>query len=95
MELVYELPEQSRFKTKAPKPFGRGGQWPHWQVMLKTLTNETILHRAGLYAGGDNEYPFETYIDPIESAEHQEQQIADAEAIIAAAATFEDQVSYD
>lgn len=70
--LVDQLPESSAYKTAL-----REGQWPVWQCMLKTLTNETALHRAGLYAGGDNAYVPMVYVDPVESRERAEE----AEAI--------------
>lgn len=41
-------------------------RWPTSQQMLKTLVNETSLHRASLYAGGDNEYAPTIYMDPLE-----------------------------
>lgn len=70
--LLDQLPDESRFKTE----FERDGNWPVWQQMLKDLHNETALHRAGLYAGGDNAYSPTTYLDPLEMRER----IAAAEA---------------
>lgn len=66
--LLDELPETSAYKTML-----RDGQWPLWQRMLKTLTNETSLHRAGLYAGGDASYEPMVYVDPIEQRERAEE----------------------
>lgn len=60
--LLDQLPDASRYKTE----YERDGNWPIWQQMLKDLHNETALHRAGLYAGGDNAYNPTTYLDPLE-----------------------------
>ena len=81
--LLAELSEQSSFKRE----FDRGGNWPVWQQMLKDLHNETALHRAGLYAGGDNAYNPTTYLDPIEMADW----LAQAEA----EQTFHDEAGAD
>lgn len=72
--LLDELPDHSAYKTAL-----RGGNWPIWMRMLKTLTNETSLHRAGLYAGGDDAYEPLLFIDPIEALERAEQAHATAE----------------
>ena len=81
--LLAELSEESSFKRE----FDRGGNWPVWQQMLKALHNETALHRAGLYAGGDNAYDPKTYLDPIEMAAR----VAEAEA----EQTFHDEAGAD
>lgn len=71
--LLDQLSEESRYKAE----FERGGNWPVWQQMLKDLHNETALHRAGLYAGGDSEYSPTLYLDPLEI----QARIAEAEEI--------------
>ena len=71
--LLDQLSENSGYKTE----YERAGNWPIWQQMLKDLHNETALHRAGLYAGGDNAYNPNTYLDPIEMRKH----LAEAEEI--------------
>jgi len=71
--LLDQLSEESRYKTE----FERGGNWPVWQQMLKDLHNETALHRAGLYAGGESEYSPTLYMDPLEI----QARIAEAEEI--------------
>lgn len=71
--LVAELSENSSYKRE----YERGGNWPVWQQILKGLHNETALHRAGLYAGGENEYNPTQYYDPIEMRKN----IAEAEAL--------------
>jgi len=70
--LLEELSEHSAFKRE----FERGGNWPVWQQMLKDLHNETALHRAGLYAGGESAYAPTTYLDPLEMAERVAEQEA-------------------
>lgn len=71
--LLDQLPDESRYKTE----YERDGNWPIWQQMLKDLHNETALHRAGLYAGGDNAYSPTTYLDPLE----MQKRIAEAEEL--------------
>lgn len=66
MALLQNLSETSSYRTA----FERDGNWPVWQQMLKHLTNETTLHRASLYAGGENEYEPTIYLDPKELADH-------------------------
>jgi hypothetical protein len=70
LALLGQLPDDSAFKTE----FERAGQWPVWKQMLKTVANETSLHRASLYAGGDNAYDVQVFLDPIE--QHQRLQEA-------------------
>lgn len=60
--LLDQLSESSGYKRE----YERDGNWPLWQQMLKDLHNETALHRAGLYAGGDNSYEPMMYVDPAE-----------------------------
>ena len=65
--LLDQLSENSGYKRE----FERGGNWPVWQQMLKDLHNETALHRAGLYAGGEHSYDPTLYIDPVEHRQRQ------------------------
>lgn len=60
--LLDQLSEESGYKTE----FERGGNWPVWKCMLKDAHNEIALHRASLYAGGENEYGPTQYLDPLE-----------------------------
>jgi hypothetical protein len=62
LALLEQLPDDSVYKTA----FERDGQWPVWMQMLKTVANETSMHRASLYAGGDNAYDVQVFVDPIE-----------------------------
>jgi len=71
--LLDQLSENSGYKRE----YERAGNWPVWQQMLKGLHNETALHRAGLYAGGDNAYDPDLYYDPVEIQKF----IAEAEAL--------------
>ena len=71
--LLEGLTENSRYRTD----FERGGNWPVWMQMLKDLHKETALHRASLYAGGDNEYSPTIYLDPLEAVEHAEEEQAE------------------
>ena len=81
--LLDQLSENSGYKTE----YERAGNWPIWQQMLKDLHNETALHRARLYADGDNTYNPTTYLDPIEMAAR----VAQAEA----EQTFHDEAGAD
>lgn len=72
LALLDELPDLSGYKTAL-----RDGGWPSWMLMLKQLTNEATLHRASLYAGGDNEYSVKVFVDPIEAREQKEQKEAE------------------
>lgn len=73
--LLDELSENSGYKRE----FERDGNWPVWQQMLKHLTNETSLNRAGKYAGGDNAYEPTVYIDPREQREKIEEVVEETE----------------
>ena len=75
LALLEGLPEESAYKTA----FERDGQWPVWQQMLKTVANETTLHRASLYAGGDNAYDVQVYLDPLEQRQRMEEAMAEQE----------------
>jgi len=72
--LLEELPEASRYKTAR-----RDGQWPEWMQILKGLHNETALHRASLYAGGENAYDATVFLDPLERRERFENSEAEEE----------------
>lgn len=94
LDLIYELPERSRFKTQAEPPFGRAGQWPEWMQMLKHLTNETSLNRASKCAGGENEYGPTLYMDPIERVEYHEQEVAEEQEFGDATAEFDAELGW-
>lgn len=69
--LTDELPDSSGYKTAL-----RDGNWPTWQRMLKTLTNETVLGRAAQYADSDDEYQPMIWQDPVEARERAEAEAA-------------------
>lgn len=71
--LLDELGQDSSFRRE----HDREGNWPMWMQMLKHLTNETSLHRASQYAGGDNAYNPTVFMDPIEVQERIEEAMAD------------------
>lgn len=73
LALLEQLPDDSAYKTV----FERAGQWPVWQQMLKTVANETSLHRASLYAGGDNSYDVQVFLDPLEQQERADEAAAE------------------
>ena len=75
LALLEHLPEDSAYKTA----FERDGQWPVWKQMLKTVANETTLHRASLYAGGENAYDVQVYLDPLEQQQRIEELIEEQE----------------
>lgn len=60
--LLDGLGENSMWRTE----FERSGNWPAWMQMLQTVANEVSLHRASLYAGGDNEYAPKIWMNPKE-----------------------------
>jgi hypothetical protein len=66
--LVRELKDTSRFKSIAPPPFGRDGDWPE-DVKIAAKTHEELaLYRASKYVGGPNEYVPRVFISPPERA---------------------------
>lgn len=71
--LLQHLPDESEYKTE----FERDGQWPISMQMLKAVANETTLHRASLYAGGENAYSPQVFLDPHEQRERLEEAIAE------------------
>lgn len=73
--LLAELSETSGYK----RDYERAGNWPVWQQMLKDLHKEAALHRASLYAGGENEYEPRIYLDPVEAARNAGEAAAEAE----------------
>ena len=76
--LVRKLPDDgSAFKAEAPKPFGRGGDWPEWVQMLAETHKENALYRASKYVGGPNEYVPQVFIPPAERAELARQMAED------------------
>lgn len=81
--LVQHLPGNSEFKTGAPQPFGRDGDWPESLRILAETHKELALYRAAKYVGSPNEYVPQIFITPSERlaayAESQEEQLAGLE----------------
>lgn len=73
LTLIYRLPESSEFKTHAPQPFGRGGNWTEFQQILAHIANETSADRASKYAGTEHEYEYTVFLDPVERRERAEE----------------------
>lgn len=68
LTLVEELTDDSSFKKKAPKPFGRDGNWSD-AVQIAAKTHEEIAqYRASKYVGSEHEYRPEIFIAPPERA---------------------------
>lgn len=63
--LLENLTDDSRYKAESE----RNGNWPVWLQILKDVHKEVAMHRAALYAGGDNEYDPMIYLDPVERKE--------------------------
>lgn len=82
--LVDGLPEDSEYRTA----FERDGNWPVWMQMLKLAANEVSLHRASLYAGGDNAYGATIFLDPSEQQQRIDDAIAEQEFHKEATATL-------
>lgn len=66
MVLVEHLSDNSVFKTVAPKPFGRDGDWSEAMKIAAKTHEELALNRASKYVGGDNEYIPQVFIAPPE-----------------------------
>lgn len=64
--LVEHLTDESDFKTSAPQPFGRDGDWSEAMKIAAKTHEELALNRASKYVGGDNEYIPEVFIAPPE-----------------------------
>lgn len=78
--LVRHLDDDSAFKTLAPNPYGRDGNWPE-AVQIAAKTHEEIaLNRASKYVGSEHEYIPKIFIAPPEraamAAEAAEEQLA-------------------
>lgn len=77
LSLVYRLPETSDFKTNAPAPLGRDGNWTELQRIVAHLSNELSAYRASKYAGTPHEYQYTMFLDPVERRERAEEQEAE------------------
>lgn len=64
--LVQHLPDTSEFKTHAPKPFGRDGDWTEAMKIAAETHKELALYRASKYVGSSNEYVPQVFIAPPE-----------------------------
>jgi hypothetical protein len=79
LSLIRKLPETSEFKTHAPAPFGRGGDWTAQQKIIAATHNELAAYRASKYAGTAHEYMYTAYSSPLEAKARHEQAAAEAE----------------
>lgn len=66
MVLVEHLGDESNFKTLAPHPFGRDGDWSEARKIAAKTHEELALNRASKYVGGENEYIPQVFIAPPE-----------------------------
>lgn len=62
--LVERLSDDSAFKTVAPHPFGRDGDWTEAMTIAAKTHEELALSRAAKYIGGKNEYIPQVFIAP-------------------------------
>lgn len=69
LNLIEEIAKSNIETSAFQRDAKMGGNWPIWMQMLKHLTNETALNRAGKYAGGDNAYSPTIFTDPLERKE--------------------------
>jgi hypothetical protein len=89
--LVQHLPDDSEFKAIAPKPYGRGGDWPEPVAIAAETHKEFALYRASKYVGGSNEYVPQVFLAPAErlaaAREAEEELLAgmDLEALLSKA----------
>lgn len=67
--LVQELKDDSSFKTKAPPPYGRDGDWPEVVQIAAKTHEEFAMYRASKYVNGPNEYMPMIFIAPSKRAE--------------------------
>lgn len=73
--LVGKLPDNSAFKSEAPQPFGRGGDWPLALSIAAETHKELAMYRAAKYVGSPNEYAPTVFLTP------QDRRVAVAEAV--------------
>lgn len=71
--LIRKLPEDSEFKTHAPPPLGRDGDWTLMQKLAAETHNEIAAYRASKYAGTPHEYMYTTYSSPLEARKQAEE----------------------
>jgi hypothetical protein len=81
LALIRKLPESSEFKTHAPPPFGRDGDWTQMQKIIANTHNELAAYRASKYAGTPHEYMYTKYSSPLEAKSQAEQDAAEADFI--------------
>lgn len=79
--LIHQLPEDSEFKTHAPPPFGRDGDWTVMQKITAETHNELAAYRASKYAGTPHEYMYTKYSSPLEARRRAEFDAAEHEFI--------------
>ncbi|MGV0628469.1 hypothetical protein [Mycobacteroides chelonae] len=79
LNLVYRLPETSQFKTHAPPPFGRDGDWTDLQKIAAETHNEIAAYRASKYAGTEYEYAYTTFLSPKERLDRAIEEAAQVE----------------
>lgn len=70
--LIHDLPETSKFKTHAPPPFGRDGDWTVMQKIAAETHNELAAYRASKYSGTPHEYMYTKYSSPLEARRQAE-----------------------
>lgn len=79
LNLVQRLPESSEFKTNAPHPFGRDGDWTELQKIAAETHNELAAYRASKYAGTEYEYAYTTFLSPKERWDRMVEETAQQE----------------
>ncbi|GKT28227.1 tail assembly chaperone, partial [Aduncisulcus paluster] len=77
LALIRSLPEDSEFKTHAPPPFGRDGDWTQMQKIIAETHNELAAYRASKYAGTPHEYMYTKYSSPLEARERDKRMAAE------------------
>ncbi|MDM2350579.1 Gp14 [Mycobacteroides abscessus subsp. abscessus] len=81
LALIRRLPETSEFKTHAPAPFGRDGDWTLMQKIIAETHNELAAYRASKYAGTVHEYMYTKYSSPLDARRQAEQDAVENEFI--------------
>lgn len=89
--LLRHLEDTSAFKTLAPEPYGRDGNWTEAVQIAAKAHEEFAMYRASKYVGGPNEYMPQVFISPLEraayAAEAAEERLAslDLESLLSGA----------
>jgi hypothetical protein len=89
--LLRHLEDTSAFKTLAPEPYGRDGNWTEAVQIAAKAHEEFAMYRASEYVGGPNEYMPQVFISPLEraayAAEAAEERLAslDLESLLSGA----------